>query len=224
MQKLFSEGIGHTEFKDSKVGKIPKEWEVLELAEVTNITRLAGYEYSEYWVEDTEGSIISLRGYNIGQNKIIDRNFVRISDELSMKLKRSRLYKDDIVFPVVGSIGNAVKINEDNKYHINQNIAKITPNTNMIKSDFLVQYLISSLCRKEIDRFNATTSQPNVLVGSLRKFRLAIPGSLTEQKKIAGILSTIDDKLNNLQTQKTEFTNLKKGLMQKLLTGEWRVI
>jgi type I restriction enzyme S subunit len=28
MQKLFSEGIGHTEFKDTKIGRIPKDWEV----------------------------------------------------------------------------------------------------------------------------------------------------------------------------------------------------
>ena len=36
MQKLFSEGLGHTEFKDTKIGRIPKDWEVMMLNEITN--------------------------------------------------------------------------------------------------------------------------------------------------------------------------------------------
>ena len=37
MQKLFSEGIGHTEFKDTKIGRIPKDWEVVKIGDVTKI-------------------------------------------------------------------------------------------------------------------------------------------------------------------------------------------
>ena len=34
MQKLLTEGIGHTEFKDSELGKIPKSWRIVKLEEV----------------------------------------------------------------------------------------------------------------------------------------------------------------------------------------------
>ena len=37
LQKLLSEGIGHSEFKDSELGKIPESWEVVELASITTI-------------------------------------------------------------------------------------------------------------------------------------------------------------------------------------------
>jgi type I restriction enzyme S subunit len=46
---------------------------------------------------------------------------------------------------------------------------------------------------------------------------------LKEQTKIAEILSTVDYKLETLATKKVHFQTLKKGLMQKLLTGEVRV-
>jgi type I restriction enzyme, S subunit len=46
---------------------------------------------------------------------------------------------------------------------------------------------------------------------------------LEEQKQIAEILSTVDKKLENLKEKKLFFQELKKGLMQKLLTGEVRV-
>jgi type I restriction enzyme S subunit len=44
-----------------------------------------------------------------------------------------------------------------------------------------------------------------------------------EQQKIASILSTADEKLENLQSKKSQYEQLKKGLMQKLLTGKIRV-
>jgi len=222
MQKLLTKGIGHTKFKDSPLGEIPENWECVQLNEISTITRLAGYEYSEYWQEDENGEILALRGYNIGKNKIFYHKLPRITNELSLKLNRSRLYKGDVVFPCVGTIGNAAVIEEDDKFHINQNIAKITPNQ-CLNSQFLVQYLISNISRNEIDRFNATTSQPNVLVGSLRKFRVPFPTSLSEQKQIANILSTVDNKLDVLKDKKSEHQELKKGLMQQLLTGKVRV-
>jgi len=222
MQQLLTRGIGHTEFKDSPLGTIPFDWEVKELNEVSDITRLAGYEYSEYWKEDPDGKIMTLRGFNIGKNKLILKDIVRISEELSQKLIRSRLFKGDVVFPCVGTIGNAVVIEEDDKFHINQNIAKISPHQTL-NSYYLSQYLTSDLCRNEINRFNATTSQPNVLVGSLRKFRIPVPKSIEEQKLIAGIFTEVDEKIGILEQKKNAYSELKMGLMQQLLTGKIRV-
>ncbi|MCP1301006.1 restriction endonuclease subunit S [Chryseobacterium sp. S0630] len=222
MQRLLTKGIGHTEFKDSTLGMIPESWEVVELDEISSTTRLAGYEYSEYWEESIDGEITALRGYNIGKNKLLLHNVIKISEELSQKLIRSRLFKGNVVFPCVGTIGNAIVIEENDKYHINQNIAKITPNDNL-DSYFLMQYLISPMCKNEIKRFNATTSQPNVLVGSLRKFRIPFPSSISEQIKISRILGSVDDKLEILSEKKTHYQELKQGLMQQLLTGKIRV-
>ena len=44
-----------------------------------------------------------------------------------------------------------------------------------------------------------------------------------EQEKITSILSNIDLQIKNEQEYKSKLENLKKGLMQKLLTGQIRV-
>ena len=75
-----------------------------------------------------------------GKNEIINRDIVRISNKLSLKLNRSRLYKGNVVYPCVGTIGNAVVINEDDRYHIQQNIAKISPLFEYIDSEYLAYY------------------------------------------------------------------------------------
>lgn len=203
-----------------KYYNLPANWKLDSLDNISVITRLAGAEYSDLWEEDENGSIIAIRGFNIGKNKLILNEYSRISISLSERLSRSKLYKGDIVFPCVGTIGNACVIREDNKFHINQNIAKITVSKG-ISSEYLCQYLMSDLTKREINRFNATTSQPNVLVGSLRQFKIIVP-TLEEQEKIAEILSTWDvsiEKQEQLIEKKKEF---KKGLMQRLLSGEVR--
>lgn len=232
MQDLLTCGIdekGHLrserthKFKDSPLGRIPVEWEVLSLGEVAAITRLAGYEYSTYWLPVENGEIITLRGYNIGKNKIIERDLERISDRLSQRLIRSRLFKGDVVFPCVGSIGNAALIREDDRYHINQNIAKITPGS-QVEGSYLVHYLMSELCRIEIDRFNASSSQPNVLVGSLRQFRVPIPSDLKEQRSIAEKLNCHDAATDQESERLAKLRALKTALIQDLLTGKRRVM
>ena len=205
-----------SKFKKTELGEIPEEWNINRLEEISTITRLAGYEYTEYWKPNPNGSIIALRGFNISGNKLDLRNVERITEELSLKLKRSKLYKDDIVFPCVGSIGNAVLIEENNKYHINQNIAKLTANSTIFPL-FLTHILLSDITKRQIIRFNASTSQPNVLVGNLRKFLVPIP-PFNEQKIIASILSNVDGLIQKTDQITEQTQRLKKGLMQKLLT------
>lgn len=221
MQQLLTKGIGHTEFKQTEIGEIPVDWKVQILGDISTITRLAGAEYTDYWNPIEDGNIIALRGYNIGRNKLILDNVEKISEDLSNKLYRSKLFIDDIVFPCVGTIGKAAVIYEDNKFHINQNIAKITPNPN-IKSEYLVHYLMSDNIRSEILKYNTSTSQPNVLVGNLRKFKIIVP-SVDEQQMIASILNNYDKKID-IEFKKLEvLKDLKRGLMQQLLTGQVRV-
>ena len=50
MQRLLTKGIGHTKFKDSPLGEIPKNWEVVKLE-----------QYSE---KITDGSHVLTRSSN----------------------------------------------------------------------------------------------------------------------------------------------------------------
>lgn len=54
------------------------------------------------------------------------------------------------------------------------------------------------------------------------RHKVALP-SIQEQQKIAEILSTVDEQIEIYEQEKDKYTELKKGLMQKLLTGKIRV-
>ena len=81
---------------------------------------------------------------------------------------------------------------------------------------------LSSYFQKLLD-LNSTGSTVKGIKGSrLKKLNILLP-PLEEQKQIAERLSNVDNKLENLKEKKLFFEELKKGLMQKLLTGEVRV-
>ncbi|CCG57385.1 Restriction endonuclease S subunits [Brachyspira pilosicoli WesB] len=64
---------------------------------------------------------------------------------------------------------------------------------------------------------------PNIQLSYIREYTLKIPPSIEEQKKIAELLSLIDQDIDSLK-QILHLRRLqKKGVMQKLLTGEVRV-
>ena len=80
-----------------------------------------------------------------------------------------------------------------------------------------------ALLSKQILKFNTSSSQPNVLVGNLRKFVFNIPKNIDEQKKIATVLSNADKEIELLEQQHADLKQEKKALMQQLLTGKRRV-
>ena len=64
---------------------------------------------------------------------------------------------------------------------------------------------------------------PNIQQKALNKFPLLLPNDLAEQKAIADVLSKADAEIDLLNQQLDVLREQKRGLMQKLLTGEIRV-
>ena len=61
---------------------VPNGWTVKTLNDVSRITRLAGAEYSDVWETNSNGEIIALRGFNIGNNEVNLRDVERITQDL----------------------------------------------------------------------------------------------------------------------------------------------
>ena len=80
----------------------------------------------------------------------------------------------------------------------------------------------NSIISIELRKIATGTSVYGITKSNLSKVKLLVP-SITEQKKIADILSSVDEKMESLKQKSEEFSNLKKGLMEQLLTGRIRV-
>lgn len=223
MQKLLTKGIGHTRFKQTELGEIPEEWEVVKTGDYADITKLAGFEYTKYFNSYKDGGkIIVMRGTNITNNELNLSNIRTIPKETSEKLPRSQLKKGDLVFAYVGTIGPVYLIKETNKFHLGPNTARITVNEN-IDSQYAFHYFTSHLLKREIFRQISVSAQPSLSMAKIRSFRFVLPKSKDEQKQIASILSKVDEQIQDNKKELKHLHELKKGLMQDLLTGNVRV-
>ena len=84
--------------------------------------------------------------------------------------------------------------------------------------DFMVYYLEA----KDYSIYIAGSAQPKITQAQCRKFLLPLPEK-QEQDKIASILLESDKKIEEYENKKQKLEELKKGLMQELLTGMIRV-
>lgn len=232
MQKLFSKGVGvqdsngnwqpHSEFQDSPFGKIPKCWSVETLGEHTvkvgsGVTPKGG---SKAYVDS---GIPLIRSQNVlfGKFKLDDVAF--ITEQQHDKMKGSKLQPRDVLLNITGaSIGRCAVLPEDfDEGNVNQHVC-IIRTSESIDPDFCGWFLNSNLGQKQIWNLQAGGNREGLNFQQIRSFKIPV-FSIEEQCSIVEILSTVSDKLNLLETQKSEIQQLKKGLMQKLLTGEWRV-
>lgn len=186
--------------KDSGVewlGEVPEHWAIPQIGYHAEVTKLTGFEYTNLWAPNDDGEIIALRGFNI-QERYLDLNKTeRISQKLSYKLIRSKLYKNDLVLPCTGTLGNAALIDKDNTYHINQNIAKVTYDKKLFFPEFCLYWMTSLPFRQMIDFNNTSGMQPVLLIGDIRKLPIVLP-PLSEQVEVVSYLNIKTQKFDSL--------------------------
>ncbi len=86
---------------------------------------------------------------------------------------------------------------------------------------FLYQCLKNS--EKRLMKLQLGTALKNIRQSEIVEFELNIPKSIKEQEKIGGYLSLLDEEIDNLKKQKELIKEMKRGAMQKLLSGEIRL-
>ena len=212
MQQIFSQEL---RFKDDDGQEFP-EWEEKTLGEISDVTKLAGYEFTKHIVYRDTGDIIALRGLNVKENKL-DLTSVKYIDESDFsKLSRSKLIINDLLFTYVGTIGDVALIKENNKFYLAPNVSRIRVNSNILMPSFALHYFNNSdFKEKQINLYIATSSQPALSMENIRKFKIELP-ALKEQTKIANFLTAIDEKITINQTQLNTVKQYKQGLLQQM--------
>jgi type I restriction enzyme S subunit len=98
------------------------------------------------------------------------------------------------------------------------NLLLIRPNTERVSPLFLIYYLKYGTTRNRFKSLaKKAVNQASINTAELRTFKLPVP-SLAEQDRISSILSAVDDAIHKTDEIIAKTQQLKKGLMQQLLT------
>ena len=164
--------------------------------EIAEVTKLAGFEFTKFIKYIPNGEIIAIRALNLKNGQLVLDDVRRIDRTVSDLLPRSRLYKNDIVISYTGTVGEAAQIEENNKFHLAPNVAKITPLNNKINPQFLFYYIRSYEFKQQMLNYAHGSTQMTVPMKVIRELSVPIPPRI-EQERIVSILEPIYKKIKD---------------------------
>ncbi len=220
MQQLLTRGIGHSEFKDSPLGKIPKVWDFDNMYKLMEIIKDGLHNVPP----NSFSGIPVYSAQNIGEKLKLSGNPSRFMTEIDyLKIHKKFQPKfGDILLSIVGSIGATTILSSNDRVSFQRSVAILRPNLKNFNTEFLYYFLSSYYFQTELFKRQKISAQPGIYLGDLQNIPLICP-PLPEQRKIAAILSSVDDSIQSHKVELERLQRLKKGLMQKLLTGKIRV-
>jgi len=225
MQTLFTRGVGtpdtqgrwhpHTAFQNNELGRIPVGWSVLAIGEALEVVERpfameAQTRYRRVTVKRRHGGV-ELRDELPGDE-------VKVKNQYLLEAGDFLISERQIVHGACGivpaELAGALVSNE-------YLVLKARANFDVRYFNYLVQLLryakLFLVCSQGVD-IEKFLFKPKDWLKKL----IPVP-PLVEQQKMVSALSALEAKEVALTTKQTHYQSLKRGLMQKLLTGAWRV-
>lgn len=187
----------NTTYKDSPLGKIPSDWEVMRLGEICpvfksglGLTSSDIFENGDYPVYGGNG----LRGYTLSFTH--EGEFILIGRQGAL-------------------CGNITLVSGKN--YITEHAIAVQMNSNNN-----IRYWAFSLDYMNLNRHSESSAQPGLSVEKLVRNKICVP-PLPEQTRIAEVLSAWDKAISNVQATIEQVELRNKWLMQELLSGKRRL-
>ena len=92
--------------------------------------------------------------------------------------------------------------------------------------DLLPLYAYYVFCAIKWDKYNEATGVPSLSKETINKIEVTIPSSLSEQRRIASILSSADKVIDSTQKLIAKYKQIKQGMMEDLLKPKegWKMV
>ena len=199
------------EFKETEIGKISKDYEVVKLGEMLTLLK----DGSHNPPKRVSTGIPFIAGAT--EIKYFDIDFSKAThitkedyDELHKKFE---VEKDDILLTIVGTVGNVAIVKEEYlPFSLQRNIAILRPNKELHYS-YLFYWLTSSFFKNILYQRGNRTAQPRFYLRELANTPIIIQ-PLEIQKKNANFLFSIDQKIRNLQNQNRTLEQMAQAIFQ----------
>jgi len=197
------------------------EWKEYKLGEIAEITSSKRIFYSEYVPSGVpfyrSKEIIDL--YN--KRDVATELYISQERYNEIKDKFGVPQKDDVLLTSVGSLGVPYKVKDDDHFYFKDgNLTWFKDiNTDIILPDYFVFWLTSSIGKQKLDEITIGSTQAALTISGLKTIDIALP-PLDEQKRIASILSSLDDKIDLLNRENTTLEAMAETLFRQWFIEE----
>jgi len=217
-------------FKDSPLGRIPEEWEVVRLGDM--VVKSLGGDWGKENKENNQYiEAFVLRGTDLPKAQGGDFSNVQVRYLKENSFKNRKLIKGDILIELSGGsddqpVGRIYIHLYDHVERVcfSNFVRKLVVDQNRVIPKYFYWYwlYLYNLGRTAIYERRTTGIRNFKYKDFLDNEKIPLP-LIPEQERIATILSQIDEVIEKEQAYKEKLERIKKGLMEDLLTGKVRV-
>ncbi|MGR5165075.1 restriction endonuclease subunit S [Vibrio owensii] len=184
------------------------------------------FEYGTSSKSSQEGEVPVIRMGNIQDGRIVmDKLVYSLNEEDNQKY---HLNFNDVLFNRTNSaelVGKTAIYKSEERAIFAGYLIRIHRNEKLLNADYLNFYLNSPIARKYGEQvMSQSTNQANISGTKLKTYPISIPESLEEQQSIVDKISTLKEKVEELEaTHKSKLTaldELKQSLLQQAFTGQ----
>lgn len=207
---LLVKPMKNTKYKQTEIGEIPEDWDIV----------LA----SDYCLKVTDGTHNSPKQANEGKFLVTSRHITggdidlskayKISEQDFQEInKRSGVHQWDILFSMIGTVGEAVLVKNTPVNFAIKNIG-LFKNKGEIEAKWLYYYFKSPLAIEYIKSHSSGSTQQYLTLEALRTFPITTTTKL-EAERILGILSSLDDKIELNRRMNKTLEEMGKALFKR---------
>ena len=211
-KRLVKEGVMQELMQDNE------DWDITTLGDICYVRD--GTHQTPNYVSD---GIPFYSVENVSKNDFQNTKYIS-NAEHQFLTKNWKIEKGDILMTRIGSVGvcKLIDWDVDASFYVSLGLLKVKKG---YSSSFIAQYSNTESFKKEIALNSLIFAIPKKInLGKISDVKISIPNNLSEQTRIATILSDMDAELEALQQKLSKYKQLKQGLMQNLLTGKIRLV
>ena len=230
MQDLLTRGIDEHDdlrteqthkFKDSSLGRIPEEWEIVKIDDIaeyvgSGITPRGGEN-----VYETHG-VLFIRSQNVQFGGLELHDVAHIPERIHLMMQRSEVYENDVLLNITGaSIGRCCRMPKINiRSNVNQHVCIVRlHDATEARSGLLAAIFESDIGQRQIARLNAGSNREGLNYQQVRSFLVPWPKIPDEFNRLNEIMKTIMDQISEWQFSLEKLRAIKAGLIKDLLAS-----
>ena len=205
---------------DEKPFEIPESWEWVRLSDVIDV-RDGTHNTPPYY--KTGVPLVTSKNLSNGQLDFSDVKY--ISEDNAMEInKRSKVEKGDILFAMIGSIGNPVLVTEDREFCI-KNVALFKNFSTKINMKYIFWLLV--FLQNEMKTIASGGVQSFISLKVFRNYIIPLP-PIAEQHRIVARIEELQPDIDAYDKAQTELRtieqrfpdDMKKSLLQYAIEGK----
>lgn len=196
----------------------PAMWRRVHVADVCETVSVGiVIQPSQYYVASSQG-IRAFRSANVGENRIVDRDWVYLSPEGHRANSKSSLRAGDVLVVRSGAPGTACVVTEEYSGSNCIDIVFARPHQDQVLPEYLAEFTNSPVGRRHVLGTQGGLALKHFNVGAYKQLELLLP-EVAEQKKIVDLFAAWDTAIQKTEQLIAAKERHYSGLISRLING-----